>query len=139
MHLRDLRVGSRLGGAFAVVLALLAAVAAVGVGRITSLGAVTQQVAVVDWRKAVAANQLAIAVNAAARAKLTLFATTDSSSRAAASAQVADARSQINTAYTVLDSVLVAADEQVLLARVKAARKVHAAAFDSAAALQKRG
>ena len=139
MLLRSLRVRARLTSAFAAILFLIVLVGALGVLRLRDTYALTARATGPTWQRTLAANALSDAVNAGARAKLTLFAVADSGLRDDATAAVAKAREQINAAYVVLDSVVVDSADKLVLAEVKAARKVHVAAFDSAAALRQAG
>ena len=139
MLLRSLRVRARLTSAFAVILLLIVVVGTIGVIRLRDTYALTARATGPTWQRTLAANALADAVNAGARAKLTLFAVADSGLRDEATAAVATARQQINASYVVLDSVMVDSADQAVLTEVKAARKIHASAFDSAAALRQAG
>ena len=91
-----------------------------------------------------AANALIDAVNEGARFKLALFATRSPDLLERSSRGVSEARSRINAAYEKLDKLFDvknggdAASFQAL-EKVKALRKVHVAAFDSAAKIKKAG
>jgi methyl-accepting chemotaxis protein len=138
MHLRSLPIGRRLALGFGSVALLLLAVAGVSVVRLLALRGVTESVA--QQREAVAAvAMLADAVNDAAQAKFALFVVQDAEDVATATAGVSAARTRINAAYARLDTLVGTGPDSALLAAVKAARKVHAPSFDSAATLRAAG
>jgi methyl-accepting chemotaxis protein len=139
VRLRNLRVGPRLGITFGTILLLLVVMAAFGVRGLGKLRNITHDVAVSGWGRSQAAHDLRDAVNAGARAKLTMFSLTDAERIKSSADAVADARRQINAAYAVLDSVITDSVSKEILTRVKAARKVHAEAFDRAADVRKNG
>ncbi|HEY0970098.1 MAG TPA: methyl-accepting chemotaxis protein [Gemmatimonadales bacterium] len=134
--LRALRVRARLSLAFAAMQLVLIVVGVSGVLRLRDSYTVTREATGPAWARTVAATALARAVNDGARAKLTLFAVADPALRARATDAVAAARTGINAAYVTLDSLVVDSAGLATLERVKAARVVHAAAFDSSAALR---
>ncbi len=142
--IRKYSVGARLIGSFALLLTLMLAIGGIATLRVralrTAMEVVTRDVAA----RASAAHGLIDAVNEAARAKLTLFAATSPELIAQSTDEVAAARKSINTSYARLDTLLgdstrVDTAAQTRLAAIKELRKVHAAAFDSAAAARKRG
>lgn len=142
--MRRLTVRTRLLAGFGLLLALLMLVGTIATVRVRSLRATvelaTQEVA----HKAKAANMLIDAVNQTARFKLALFAATSPELVDQSSAGVAASRASINVAYAKLDSLAGDArkpDSTMMrqIAEIKALRKVHAAAFDSAATVRKAG
>jgi methyl-accepting chemotaxis protein len=139
VNLRNWRVGPRLGITFGTILVLLVVMAAFGVHGLGKLRDITHDVAVSGWSRSSAAHDLRDAVNLGARAKLTMFSLTDSAGINASADAVADARRQINAAYVVLDSVITDSVSKEILARVKAARRIHADAFDRAAKIRTEG
>ncbi|HYD52097.1 MAG TPA: methyl-accepting chemotaxis protein [Gemmatimonadaceae bacterium] len=136
---RRVRVGTRLAIGFGACVALLALLAAFAARRLTDVGRRTHEATVVVSARSEAAAELLDAVNAGARAKLTLFAVADSVTAARARTEVAAARERINAAYARLDTVLVSESDRAHLDEVKQLRKAHAPSFDSAAALRARG
>lgn len=144
--MRQWTVRSRLLAGFSFLLILLAMVGTIATMRVTALrhtvDLATREVA----GKVRAANDLIDAVNEAARFKLALFAASSNELIIKSSEGVANSRERINASYAVLDSIVadsVNAKPDTAMARqiagIKSLRKVHAAAFDSAAAVRKRG
>ncbi|MBL0938409.1 MAG: HAMP domain-containing protein [Gemmatimonadaceae bacterium] len=144
--MRHWTVRTRLLAGFGFLLVLLAMVGTIATLRVTSLrhtvDLATREVA----GKVRAANDLIDAVNEAARFKLALFAATSDELIAKSSEGVAQSRERINASYARLDSIVAdttGATTDTTMARqivqIKALRKIHAASFDSAAAIRKRG
>lgn len=142
--LRHYSVRTRLIVTFGGLLSIALAIGSLAHLRINALQNanhfVTQDVA----HQVTATSALLNAVNDGARGKLTVFAVDKGPIADAATAQVAAARQRINAAYAALDSLqadLSTHDDgvQSRLEAIKALRKTHAAAFDSAAALQNAG
>jgi methyl-accepting chemotaxis protein len=139
MSARNIRVGPRLGAAFAAVLVLLLVIAGYGINRISLMRDITEEVAVVSWQKASAANNLIAAVSDIARGKLLTFATSDPAIAARAEAEVEKARVSVDTDFTELDTIIKKPEGRALLAKMVDARKAHNDAFDRASALRKSG
>ena len=142
--LRKYSVRSRLIASFGGLLALTLAIGGVAYSRISALRSVTHFAISVVERQVSASNALRDAVNDGARGKLTMFAIPLGPINEEAARQVAAARTRINAAYALLDSLqadstTTDAGVHTRLEAIKALRKTHAAAFDSAAALQKAG
>ncbi len=142
--MRRWTVRTRLIAGFGLLLLLLGLTGTIATVRVQSLrhtvDIATREVAV----KGLAANSLIDAVNEAARFKLALFAATSADLIEQSSAGVATSRERINKAYAMLDSMAsdsVRGDTAMVtqIKTIKALRVVHAAAFDSAAAVRKAG
>lgn len=142
--LRLYSVRTRLVATFGGLLAIALAIGAVAHSRIYVLRQANQFAIHDVARQVTATNALLNAVDAGARGKLTIFAVGQGPIADAATAQVTAARVRINSAYAMLDSLQADAATsdsgvQSRLSTIKALRKTHAAAFDSAAALQGNG
>jgi methyl-accepting chemotaxis protein len=144
MWIRFLSVRARLLGGFAVLMALMLVVGLLSASRLSKLRG-TIQVATRDVPEKVdAANALIDAVNEGARFKLALFATRSPELIERSSRGVTEARARINQAYEKLDRLFDPKkggdpESVAALQQVKELRKVHAAAFDSAAKVKKAG
>lgn len=149
--MRQWTVRTRLAGSFGLLLLLLSVVGAISANRLRALRE-SVHVATIDVAANVnAANSLINSVNEAARYKLAIFSTSNTALVAQWTEEVTKSRAGINAAYARLDSLahtdsaskrLGLAPDSALAAHVdgiKALRKVHAASFDSAAALRKAG
>ncbi|MEP6762690.1 MAG: methyl-accepting chemotaxis protein [Gemmatimonadaceae bacterium] len=142
--LRNYSVRNRLIASFGGLLALTLAIGALAHSRINALRSATHFAVSVVERQVSASDALLDAVNDGARSKLTMFAIPDGPLNDDAAQQVASARTRINSAYTLLDSLqadstTADAGVQKRLGTIKGLRKIHATAFDSAAALKKVG
>ncbi|HCT57708.1 MAG TPA: methyl-accepting chemotaxis protein [Gemmatimonas aurantiaca] len=142
--MRRWTVRNRLIAGFGLLLLLLGLTGTIATVRVQSLrhtvDIATREVAA----KGLAANALIDAVNEAARFKLALFAATSADLIEQSNAGVVSSRERINTAYTRLDAIAndsLKGDTTMArqLTAIKALRVVHAAAFDSAAAVRKTG
>jgi methyl-accepting chemotaxis protein len=115
--------------------------AGLGLSHLGSLRDITRSVAVEGRARSAAAHELRDAVSAGVRAKLAMFASSDTTSAAVAlaSTRVADARKRIDSVYAVLDTAIIESESKAILDRVKSARRTHAGSFDRAAALRNQG
>lgn len=142
--LRHYSVRTRLIATFGGLLTIALAIGALAHSRINALQA-ANRFAIQDVAQQVTAtNVLMNAVNDGARGKLTVFAVDKGTIADAATAQVSAARLRINAAYAALDSLQADSSTSdtgvgTRLNTIKALRKTHAAAFDSAAELQNGG
>ena len=142
--LRHHSVKARLIATFGGLLAIALAIGAVANARINALRHANRFAIQDVARQVTATNALLDAVNDGARGKLTVFAVDKGPISEAATQQVSAARARINGAYVRLDSLQADsttqdAGVQRRLGAIKALRKTHAGAFDSAAALQNAG
>lgn len=142
--MRRWTVKVRLLAGFGVLLMMVVLVGSIAAVRVRALRETvriaTQEVAV----NVQAANTLVDAVNQGARFKLALFAATSPELIEQSTTGVASARENINAAYARLDSLFgdsTGVDSAAFhqLTTIKHLRKVHAASFDSAAAVRKAG
>jgi len=144
MWIRFLSVRTRLLVGFSILMALMLVVGLLSAERLAQLRG-TIHVATHDVPEKVdAANSLIDAVNEGARFKLALFATRSPDLIERSSRGVTEARGRINAAYEKLDKLFDpkrGGDKESLAAleKVKALRKAHVAAFDSAAKIKKAG
>ncbi|AHG92500.1 chemotaxis sensory transducer (plasmid) [Gemmatirosa kalamazoonensis] len=136
--IRRLSIHTRLLLGLGGLLALGVVTSTVAAARVRRLDAALEDLTAHRWRTAAAAAALSDAVNDAARAKLSLF-VLHGADADDATAKVAEARRHIDAAYARLDSVADDVEERAAIEHVKELRKVHAAAFDSAAALHRTG
>lgn len=141
--MRRITVRTRLIAGFGILLALVVALGSIATIRVQSL---REAIATASDRtvRGLAAAELTDAVNETARFKLALFAAASDDLIAQSSAGVAESRKRINHAYDILDSIAgdpVKGDSSMAaqIARIKVIRKVHAQAFDSAAAVRTSG
>jgi len=142
--LRHYSVKARLIATFGGLLAIALAIGGLASSRIYALRQANHFAIQDVARQVTATNALLDAVNDGARGKLTVFAVDKGAISDAATQQVSAARTRINAAYAQLDSLQADsatqdAGVQRRLDAIKALRKTHAAAFDSAAALQNAG
>ncbi|MEP6832042.1 MAG: methyl-accepting chemotaxis protein [Gemmatimonas sp.] len=142
--LRHYSVKARLFATFGGLLAIALAIGGLAHSRIYTLQQANRFAIQDVARQVTATNALLDAVNEAARGKLTVFAVDKGAIADGATQQVSAARQRINAAYARLDSLQADsathdAGVQRRLDAIKILRKTHAAAFDSAAALESAG
>lgn len=141
--MRRFTVRTRLLAGFGILLTLVVTLGGIASMRVQSLRNDIDTAAIRTTR-GLAAAELTDAVNETARFKLALFAASSEALIQQSSAGVAESRKRINHAYEVLDSIAgnpVTGDSIMVrqIAEIKKLRSVHAAAFDSAAAVRTAG
>ncbi len=137
--LRALPIGPRLACGFALVAALLLAVAGISAGRLAALRNLTGELSGRTWKTSVALADLTAATNASARTKLSLLVIRDSAQVGAARTRAGEARARIDAALARLDTLATTPADRQALARITAARVPHVAAFDSVLKLHAAG
>ncbi|MES2264515.1 MAG: methyl-accepting chemotaxis protein [Pseudomonadota bacterium] len=138
MALSNLKIGTRLGLGFAVVLALLTAMLVMGLGSLARIGERTHDIVNDKNVKMAAANTMSGHVRAIALGMTTMMAVPDLQINEEMD-KVAEVRKRYATAREVLVKMLVDEREKKLMALAEAALKVSAAKNDQLIALRRNG
>lgn len=119
MKISNLRIGTRLSTAFALILALMLAIAATAIYNLTQLGRISNDIVHDNWVKVQATNNISTALRANALNNMELF-FADSDERQNVLDQIEANKKIINDSVEVLDRLLVSANEgKPLLDRFK--------------------
>ncbi|MDQ1830356.1 methyl-accepting chemotaxis protein [Massilia scottii] len=129
MNIANLRIGARLGGAFGIILLIMAALIATALTMLANISAVSSNMMERDMVQADAANVINIGTRANARATLELFIAPDAAYSARVRDKIEANKRDITGAIAVLDKLASGAEVRELLARIKAERVVYVGSF----------
>jgi methyl-accepting chemotaxis protein len=129
MNMSNLKIGARLGAGFGLVLILMAALLAVGMLRLTSIGAIINKTVEKDWVKAQAANVVNVGTRANARNTLELIQTSDSAASAKIHERLDANKKAIGAAIDTLDKLIYLPEGRTLLAKLKDERVRYVESF----------
>jgi methyl-accepting chemotaxis protein len=138
MNVRNIRIGARLGLAFAAVLALSVLLAAIGVARLQQVRGATTDMDVAITKLRLADRWLAATRTNRALSDTRLRAI-DAADRDAIAARMKDNSAEINRIREELDGLVVQPEGKALLARIGARRKAYSAERDRVFALKDGG
>ncbi|MDM5180344.1 methyl-accepting chemotaxis protein [Massilia sp. DJPM01] len=129
MNMTNLRIGARLGGAFGIILLIMAALIATALTRLANLSAVSSNMIERDMVQADAANVINAGTRANARATLELFIAPDAAYSARVRDKIEANKKDISAAIALLDKLASDAEGRQLLARIKAERALYVGSF----------
>ena len=127
--LSQLKIGTRLGGGFALLMSLLVGVAAVALQALQHSEAISDQLVEVEWAKASALAQLDAASRGNALATTQLFFAVSPSQAQAIKQQIDTNRGKVSAAVDTLDHLLQLPEPKALLAQLKQARSAYVSSF----------
>ena len=122
---KSMKIGTRLGLGFALVLVLLAAVVAISLTRLSGLNAGITDVLTDKYPKTVLSNEIIRAVDEIAQAMATSLVVRDAQGRAEQKAAIEQARARIGASLEALDAKVVLARGKELLAGIRASRATY--------------
>ncbi|WP_167087287.1 methyl-accepting chemotaxis protein [Massilia frigida] len=125
----NLRIGARLGGAFGMILLIMAALIATALTLLANLSAVSSNMMERDMVQADAANVINAGTRANARATLELFIAPDAAYSARVRDKIEANKKDISAAIALLDKLASDAEGRQLLARIKAERALYVGSF----------
>lgn len=124
---KNLRIGTRLGIAFGIVLLLLIIVASATTERFVKVGEVVEDLTGPQAARLRIANEIMQDNQNNARASLNLLLTTDPESATQLHAQIAARSSRMNTSYDRLEALLATAEGRALFSEITSARQAYGA------------
>ncbi|SFB79857.1 methyl-accepting chemotaxis protein [Polaromonas sp. OV174] len=139
MHLENLKISTRLMAAFGLLLLLMGGLTAVGLSHLAGVGAISQQIAGTDWRKAEALATVKATTQANARRTMELFLTNDQTQAAGIRQHMESNQQLVTQALAVLEQAVLPDEETALLARIQSARAAYMQAFGQVAKLLEQG
>ena len=131
----DLKIGTRLGMGFAVLLALMVGLIGLSLYALQTSAAASDRIVDVEWRKAAALSQLDAASRANALATTERFFASSAEQTAAIGQRVAANRQAVTAALETLDGLLVKPEARALLAQLKEARAAYVRSFTAVSEL----
>lgn len=129
MGFANMKIGTRLGIGFAVILLLLTAVVMVGLTRLNTINELSVQMVKKDWVMAEAANVMNATTRANARRTLELFIAPDAAYSSHVHDMIEKNKQVINEAVATLEKTAYTAESKELLAEIKTARAAYVASF----------
>jgi methyl-accepting chemotaxis protein len=129
MNIANLKIGTRLGGGFGLVLLLMTALILIALTRLAYIGEETAKMVEKDWVKAEAINTVDTMTRANARRTLELFVTEDPARTAAIRARIAENKKAIDDALQTLSDLIYTDEGKADLATLKEARGLYVASF----------
>ncbi|NIA00180.1 methyl-accepting chemotaxis protein [Massilia sp. CCM 8734] len=129
MNIANLRIGARLGGAFGVILLIMAALIASALTLLANISADSTTMMERDMVQADAANVINVTTRANARATLELFIAPDAAYSARVREKIEANKKDITGAIAVLDQLASSAEGRALLAQIKVQRAAYVASF----------
>jgi methyl-accepting chemotaxis protein len=129
VNIANLKIGTRLGGGFGLVLLLMTALILVALTRLGHIGEETAKMVEKDWVKAEAINTVDTMTRANARRTLELFVTEDPARMAAIRARIAENKKTIDDALQALGDLIYTDEGKADLAKLKEARGLYVASF----------
>jgi methyl-accepting chemotaxis protein len=129
MQLDNLKVSTRLGTGFGLVLLLTGGLLAVGLSQLAGAGAFSRDLSGDAWTRAGAVAALAASSQATARATLELSLAGDPAQATAARRQLALGDKNMADAFAVLEAGTPPVEEKALLAGMRGAQAAHAQAL----------
>ncbi|MFB9240187.1 methyl-accepting chemotaxis protein [Massilia antarctica] len=125
----NLRIGARLGGAFGIILLIMAALIATALILLANISSVSSHMIERDMVQADAANVINVGTRANARATLELFIAPDAAYSARVRDKIEVNKKDISAAIAVLDKLASEAEGRQLLDRIKAERALYVGSF----------
>jgi methyl-accepting chemotaxis protein len=129
MNIANMKIGARLGAAFGLVLLLMAVLVAIGVGRLTSIGAINDRIIEKDWVKAEAANTINATIRINAEKTMELLIAPDKAHRAKVYEQIETNKKAIAESLDTLDKLIYVPEGKTMLAQIRRDRASYVASF----------
>ncbi len=139
MNLTHLKIGTRLGLGFGLLILMLLALILIALQRFAQVGEVNSRIIEKDWVKAEAANVINATTRANARRTMELIIVGDVSQLARIKERIAENKKTIDTALDTLDRLIYLPEGKALLARLKETRGRYVESFNKVARLMEEG
>jgi methyl-accepting chemotaxis protein len=131
MNIATMKVGTRLGIGFGLVLVMLAALALTGLMAFSSIAALNKKIVEQDIVKADAANAINATTGDNAKKTMLLFLIADKTEAGKIGSQIAANKKTIDDAVVLLDKMIALPEGKALLAKIKEARGRYVVSFES--------
>ncbi|CAB3790050.1 methyl-accepting chemotaxis protein [Pararobbsia alpina] len=135
MSLTNMKIGARLGVGFGLVMALMVALIAVGLIRLTSISDINDRIVGKDWVKTGAAQTINAMTRDNARRTMELFTTSDKNKVSRIYQSIDGNKKTIDEALETLDKLTYTSEGKTLLAKIKASRAAYVTSFGKVASL----
>ena len=135
MKFNDLKIGTRLGLGFGLLIFLSVLAVAIAILRLNGIGVVNTRIIESDWVKAQAAGTINATTRANARRTMELLISTDAAHISQVKEHIASNKKDIDVALETLDRLVYLQEGKDLLATLKQARAKYVASFGRVAQL----
>jgi methyl-accepting chemotaxis protein len=139
MNISNVRIGTRMGVAFGVVLLMMGAVILMGMSRLAQIGSTNDRMIDKDLVKADAANLINATTRANARRTMELFLAADAGEMAPTFEKIAANKKIIDEALVTLDRLIYLPEGRALLSQLTTMRGAYVKSFTRVGALLKAG
>ncbi|WP_114973942.1 methyl-accepting chemotaxis protein [Rhodoferax ferrireducens] len=139
MSLANLKVSTRLGAGFGLVLLLMVLLLTVGFVQLNSVDQVDRQILSEDWSKAEASATLNTVARESARTMMVMFVAAGAEPVVKATERLAPHHQALNTALSTLERLGDTADEKSLFAKIKEASSTFATSSNKVTGLLEQG
>ena len=139
MKIGDLKIGTRLGLTFGLLIVMMLAIIVIGMLRFSAVAQTTSRIIEDDWVKADAANIINATTRANARRTMELVLAADAGQLQAIKADIAANKKTIDDALVTLDQKVRLPEGKALLARLKESRGKYVQSFTQVAQLVEAG
>jgi len=133
MHISHLKIGTRLGLAFGLLILMMLGIALIGVLRLGNVGEINARLIGDDWVKAEAANAIDTTTRANARRTMELVIVSDAERLKQVKAAIARNKKTIDDAVAVLDEKVHLPEGKAILLRLKDLRGRYVQSFSKVA------
>ena len=135
MNIANMKIGTRMGAGFALVLVMMAALVMVVLSSLSGIGSSTTQMVEKDWAKAEAASNMNGAMRANTRRIMELFFAQDAAQTSAINKHIETNKQSINDAVKVLEALMYTDEGKSLLADFKEKRGRYVQSFGNVSKL----
>ncbi|MBC7859657.1 MAG: MCP four helix bundle domain-containing protein, partial [Burkholderiaceae bacterium] len=129
MKIANLKIGTRLCGAFGLLLALMAGLIVIAILQFDDVGRINGRIIEQDWVKADAANTINLLTRANARSSMELLITPDRAREAQIGATIDGNRRVVDGALATLEQLIHRPEGTALLAKIKERRALYLGAL----------
>ncbi|WP_426145315.1 methyl-accepting chemotaxis protein [Polaromonas sp. DSR2-3-2] len=129
MNIANMKIGTRLGAGFALVLVMMVALIMVVLASLSSIGGSTRQIIEKEWVKADSAHIINATMRANARRTMELFFVQDAAQASMINQRIETNKKSINDAVQVLEALMYTAEGRALLADFKEKRARYVQSF----------
>lgn len=135
----NLKISTRLGAAFALLMLLMLVMIVTSLLRFASIGAINDKIIQQDWVGAASANAIDAAAREDAKRTLALFILPDQAARAKSYERIDADKKSIDAALVTLGNLAISSDSKAALAKIQSARAAYATSFINVADLVEAG
>jgi len=139
MKIGDMKIGTRLGAGFALLILIMLCVVGIGILRFNQVGDINSRIIEQDWVTAEAASVINATTRANARRTMELLIVADVAQLVSIKERINDNKKAIDQALATLERLIYLPEGKALLAQLKEARGKYVVSFSKVARLMEEG